>query len=727
MVPTQELKGSIEKIIYQSTDTGFTVFVLKSDKDNGNYTAKGYTPGLQIGQDVLLSGCWISHPKFGQQFDVKNFMPIVPTSILGIKKYLGSGLIKGIGKAYAEKLVDYFGAETIDVIETNPDRLKEVPGIGEKRIELIKSSWQENQSISRIMIFLQEKGISPSYASKIYKHYKNEAIAVIQQNPYKLAEDVWGIGFKLADQIAQNMGIKKDSISRIKAGINFAISTEVANGHLYVESEELKNKTLTLLELDPEENGSILRQAFVEINDENKIKIVSHSSKHFVTSAQIYNTEKNVSNLIKKINETNVIHDFNFDEIYKKISDPESIGINLETKQQEAILTPLQNKISIITGGPGTGKTTVTKTLLKILDDNKLKYKLAAPTGRAAKRMFESTKKHAETIHRLLEFDVSIMKFKRNENSTIDTDFLIIDEASMIDIFLANSILKAVGPKTHVLFIGDVDQLPSVGAGNFLKDLIASNVVAYKKLTEIFRQAQDSMIVVNAHRVNRGEFPTSASTKPIKDFYLIKEENPENLNSHIKKIYELSLRKYKIDHSNAITLSPMNKGTAGTINLNVHIQQILNPNATVQIPRHGYNFKKNDRVMQIKNNYDKFVFNGDIGSIEMIDLEEKILKVKFGEKEVEYKFDELDELVLAYSVSIHKSQGSEFDAVIIPIFTQHFTLLQRNLIYTAITRAKKLCIIIGQIKAIAMAIKNNKSVERKTFLKEYLTTTLECR
>lgn len=723
----EELKGTVERVIFESTDTGFAVFVLKSDKDTKTYTAKGYTPGIQIGQDVLLSGKWITHPKFGQQFDVQNFIPIIPTSSLGLKKYLGSGLIKGIGKVYAERIVDFFGEKTIDIIENSPDRLTEVGGIGEKRIDQIVESWRENQSISRIMIFLQEKGISPSYATKIYKKYKNEAIAIIQQNPYRLAEEVWGIGFKMADQIAQNIGIKKDSIARIKAGIHFAINNEVASGHLYVEAEELKQKTLKLLELEFEENQILLKQAFSEIYQENKIKIITHNEKHFVTSSQLYSTEKKVSELIKTIKNSNTIKNLNFDEIYKKISNPEKVGIELNSKQQEAILTVLQNKISIITGGPGTGKTTVTKTILKVLDDNKLRYKLAAPTGRAAKRIYESTQKNAETIHRLLEFDVSIMKFKRNEQATLETDFLIIDEASMIDVFLANSILKAIAPNTHLILIGDIDQLPSVGAGNFLKDLIASKEVAYTKLTEIFRQAEDSMIVINAHRINRGEFPSTSSNKPLKDFYLVREDKPENLETHIKKIYSNILKKYKIENSNSITLSPMNRGTAGTQNLNICIQKILNPEEKPFLQRHGYNLKVDDRVMQIRNNYDKYVFNGDMGTISEIDKEEKVLKILFGKKEVEYSFDELDEIVLAYSVSIHKSQGSEFDAVIIPIFTQHFTLLQRNLIYTAITRAKKLCIVIGQIKAIAMAIKNNKSLERKTFLKEYLTTNLEAR
>ena len=721
---TEELKGNIEKFIFQSTDTGFCVFILKSKSES--ITIRGYFPSLQIGQDVSLNGKWVEHPKFGRQFEAQSCIPIIPTSKLGLIKFLGSGLIKGIGKIYAEKIVAHFGENVIEIIENEPDRLSEVGGIGKKRIEQIVTSFGEHKHISRIMIFLQDKGISPAYATKIYKKYKHESIAVVQQNPYRLADEIWGIGFKIADQIAQNLGLSKESIERVKAGITFAITTEIGNGHLYVESEILKKKATELLELGQENAMSLVKTGLNELYSREKIKIITQDEKHFVTLSQYYATEKSVSNWIEKINLTTSKCKFDFDKIYNQIRTKSDIELN--EKQQRAILSCLQNKISIITGGPGTGKTTVIKTLIEILKSNSVSFKLAAPTGRAAKRINESTFCSAQTIHRLLEFDVSIMKFKMNENFTLKLDFLIVDEASMIDIFLANSLLKALPLNAHLVLIGDIDQLPSVGAGNFLKDLIKSEKIPYVQLTEIFRQAQNSLIVVNAHRINRGEFPTTFLSESKRDFIFIKEEDPVKVKDHLENIVKNTLKKYHIEIDNSIVLVPMNKGIVGAHKLNLDLQRIINPDISKKsILRIGYTFRLGDRVMQIRNNYDKFIFNGDLGIIEDIDIDEKKLFIRFDKKLLEYEYAELDEVVLAYAISVHKSQGSEYDAVIVPIFTQHFTLLQRNLIYTALTRAKKLCIFIGQVKALAIAIKNNKSLERKTFLKEFLTTDLECR
>jgi exodeoxyribonuclease V alpha subunit len=731
----EELKGNIEKFIFQSSDTGFCVFILKSKSES--ITIRGYFPSLQIGQDVSLSGKWVDHPKFGNQFEAQSCIPIIPTSKFGLKKFLGSGLIKGIGKIYAEKLVDYFGEKVIEVIENEPDRLNEIDGIGVKRVELITSSFQEHRHISRIMIFLQDKGISPAYATKIYKKYKHESIAVVQQNPYRLADEIWGIGFKIADQIAQNLGLSKESIDRIKAGITFAITSEIGNGHLYVEVENLKKKSTELLELNSDNSQELIKRGLHELYSCDKIKIITtptlipsenHESqdKHFITLSQYYATEKNVANWIEKLNLTTTKFNFDYDKIYTQLRTQNHIELN--EKQQKAILSCLQNKISIVTGGPGTGKTTVIKTLIDILKSNNVSFQLTAPTGRAAKRMQESTFNKAQTIHRLLEFDVSIMKFKINENCTLKVDFLIVDEASMIDIFLANSLLKALPIHAHLVLIGDIDQLPSVGAGNFLKDLINSKKVSCVQLTEIFRQAQNSLIVVNAHRINKGEFPTTFLSDSKKDFIFIKEEDPTKVKEHLENIIKYTLKKNHIEIEHSIVLVPMNKGIVGAHKLNLDLQKMINSDETKKsIQRIGYTFRLGDRVMQIRNNYDKFIFNGDMGTIEDIDIDDKKLFIRFDKKLLEYEHSELDEIVLAYAISVHKSQGSEYDAVIVPIFTQHFTLLQRNLIYTALTRAKKLCIFIGQVKALAIAIKNNKNLDRKTFLKEFLTTDLECR
>jgi len=727
MEKLEEINGIIERFVYQNSENGFSIFLVQLNNKT-TITCKGNLASIQPGQEVFLFGTWVFHAKFGRQFEVQKFSAAIPTSLLGLKKFLGSGMIKGIGKVYAEKLVNHFKESILDVIENSPDQLKQVSGIGQKRIELIKTSWVDQKEISKVMVFLQDKGISTAYATKIYKKYGQSSIKIVTDNPYKLADEIWGIGFKIADKIALNLDIAKDSLKRIKAGLIYAITSELNNGHLYVELEDLKSKACQLLEITLEENKNIFKQAFHELYNENKIKVIKDSNlKNFITLSQYYQSEKNVATKVKTLIERPTQYQFDLDKIYHTLSTDTDKFVQLNEQQQLGIMACLQNKLTIITGGPGTGKTTLIKKLLNVLDENKMKYKLSAPTGRAAKRIMEGTGRHALTIHRLLEFDFSTMGFNHNEKNTLQLNFLIIDEASMIDIFLANSIMKALPVDAHLILIGDVDQLPAVGAGNFLNDLIASGKVCCVKLKEIFRQAQNSLIIVNAHRINNGEFPVSFLPDSKKDFIFIKEENPENVTAHLTKIYNQTLKQYFIPNEQSIVLVPMNRGTVGTVKINHDLQNILNPSTDQkQISHSGFIYKINDRVMQIRNNYEKLVFNGDIGSIEDINTEDRIISIKFDERIIEYEFEELDEIILAYAISIHKSQGSEFNAVIIPIYTQHFTLLQRNLIYTAITRAKKLCIFIGQVKAIAMAIKNNKSLKRKTFLKEFLTTDLQC-
>ena len=732
----EELTGIIDKLVFQSDENGFSVFVLQGIRGRDGITVRGYLPAIQPGQQVSMQGFWVMHPKFGRQFEAKSCSACLPNSIIGLKKYLGSGLIKGIGPVYAEKLVEKFGADVLDVIENQPHRLGEISGIGPKRVEKITVAWKDQKEISKVMIFLQEKGVSTAYATKIYKRYGQESIAVINENPYRLADDIWGIGFKKADAIAQQLGFEKDSLKRITSGILYVIADQLSNGHLYVELKDLKSKTVEILEL--ESNNDIvlkIKTAFHNLYDSDKIKLVSLDSQHFVTLSQYYFSEKGVSNKVLKLMGRKSTHTFDINEIYKKLrvsenenAKSETYAVALNDDQQRGVLACLQHKVTVITGGPGTGKTTLIKKLLGILDEHNMKYKLAAPTGRAAKRILEGTGRYASTIHRLLEFDFSSMSFAHNEQNALPIDFLIVDEASMIDVFLAHALLKAVPLHAHVVFIGDIYQLPSVGAGNFLKDLIASEKATSVFLKEIFRQAQDSMIVVNAHRINSGEFPLSYSPDSKRDFVFIKEQEPENVPLHLEAIYKKGLKKFGILPKDAITLVPMHRGSVGTQKLNYDLQNILNPAKEVKKIMHsGITYKIGDPIMQLRNNYDKKVFNGDIGNIVDINLEDKELMVDFDSRIIEYDYSDLHEIVLAYSISIHKSQGSEYAAAIIPIFTQHFTLLQRNLIYTAITRAKKLCIFIGQPKAIAIAIKNNKSLVRKTFLKEYLTTDLQCR
>lgn len=724
----EELTGIVDRLLFQNDENGYAVFVLQLGSTN-TVTVRGYIPTIQPGQQVTIEGCWVMHPKFGKQFDAKNCHSCLPNSVLGLKKYLGSGLIKGIGPVYAEKLVNMFGTQVLDVIENHPHRLKEVSGIGPKRIEKITVAWQDQKEIAKVMIFLQEKGVSTTYATKIYKKYGQESISVINENPYKLADDIWGIGFKKADKIAQNLGFEKDSLKRITSGLLFVISQELSNGHLYVELNDLKEKAITILELNKDEVALKIKTAFHNLYDSEKIKLVTCEDKHFVTLSQYYFSEKGVANKILNLAGRTSCQSFDLDAIYKKIRvTQKEQDIALNEDQQAGILSCLQHKVSVVTGGPGTGKTTLIKKLLEILDENHLRYKLAAPTGRAAKRMFEGTGRHAATIHRLLGFDFSTMGFEYNEQNALPIDFLIVDEASMIDVFLAHALLKALPLDAHVVFIGDIYQLPSVGAGNFLKDLIASGKAASVCLQQIFRQAQDSMIVVNAHRINNGEFPLSHMPEARRDFIFIKENEPENVPLHLQTIYRKALYKFGISAKDSIVLVPMHRGSVGTQKLNHDLQLILNKAENVKKILHsGVTYKIGDPIMQLRNNYDKHVFNGDIGVIIDVKIEDKELLVDFDGRVVEYDYSDLNEIVLAYSISIHKSQGSEYGAAIIPLFTQHFTLLQRNLIYTAITRAKKLCIFIGQPKAIAMAVKNNKSLVRKTFLKEYLTTDLQCR
>jgi exodeoxyribonuclease V alpha subunit len=720
----ETISGTIESFVYQNEETGFAIFKISSSHEK-SITVTGNFHNIHSGESITLQGEWIFHPKFGKQFKAAKYIVDLPTSISGLKKYLGSGLIKGIGKVYAEKIVDVFKENTLKIIEEEPEKLGLIPGIGKKRLEEIAKSWIEQKYIARIMVFLQDKGISTNYAIKIYKKYGHESIAIITQNPYRLTEDIWGIGFKTADSIAQNIGFATGSIERVSAGILFTLKEASGQGHVYQEVMALKQQAFSILELDPELHQGQMKTALKSLYDKDKIKVVPHEKEHFIALSSLYGSEQGLADKIKKIVAKKSKYDFNSSDLYRQMN--QAPEIVLHEKQQDAVLSCFFNKISIITGGPGTGKTTIIKTLLSLLDTLHIRYKLAAPTGRAAKRMMETSRRHTSTVHRLLEFDASIMQFKKNEQNAIEADFIIIDEASMIDIFLAHSIFKAVPEDAHVVFIGDIDQLPSVGPGNVLLDMIKTDFIACTKLTEIFRQSEHSLIVHNAHQINQGNFPANFQEGCKKDFYFIKEEDPEQAFERIKEIIQQKLPQHHIATENSIVLVPMNRGSIGTQSLNHQLQGLLNSySGNETYSTQGTTYKKNDKVMQIKNNYDKKVFNGDIGFIQQIDLENKTLFVSFYNLVVPYNFAEVYELVLAYSITIHKSQGSEYDAVIIPLFAQHFTMLQKNLIYTAITRAKKACFFVGQTRAIAMGIKNTKQKERITFLHLFLTRNITC-
>lgn len=722
---THIITGTVERIIFHNSENGYIVFVISHEQAQQQTTACGHALPIRPGEQVELTGTWATHPKFGRQFHIDHCTVTLPITVVGLKKYLSSGLIKGIGPAYADKLIEQFGDQVLTVIDKHPERLKQISGIGPKRIESILEAWKSQKAISNIMVFLQEKGISPAYASKIYKHYGAHAIAVIQENPYRLADDIWGIGFKIADTIAHNLGIASNSPKRIKAGILFALSTHIGYGHLYATVTAIKETTCKLLGLAPTDEV-LLKNALHELYNEDKIKVISYHEEHYLALTLHYHTEKGIAqNLLRLLDYP--IREFPINDIYQTLRNDTS-DIVLTEDQQRGILSCLQHKVTVITGGPGTGKTTLIKKLLTVLDKQRCTYRLAAPTGRAAKRITESTGHAAVTLHRLLEFDPSNMQFTKTEHNALQLDFLIVDEASMIDLFLASALIKALPLQAQVVFIGDVDQLPSVGAGNILYDLIASSKITCIRLNTIFRQAQDSLIITNAHRINQGLFPVSYLPDSRKDFLFIKENEPALVNNHLHTIVTQWLGQKKFTSSDMIVLVPMNRGIVGTYKINHDLQQIINPapddNAIVYA---GTTFKHGDRVMQVRNNYEKFVFNGDIGFITAINQPEQTITITYADRPLVYEISELDEIVLAYAISIHKSQGSEYPVVIVPLFMQHFTLLQRNLVYTAITRAKKWCIFIGQPKALAIAIKNTKGSARTTFLSQFLTTDLSCR
>jgi exodeoxyribonuclease V alpha subunit len=713
-----ELHGTIERVIYTNTANGYTVFTVQQDNKEP-VTVQGVVPTVHPGQLVTVRGAWKMHPKFGRQFNATSCVSHAPKSVAGLKKYLASGLIKGIGPSYAQRLVDFFGENVLDVIDKHPESLARVPGIGVKRQEAIIAGWHEQKEIAHIMVFLQEAGVSTAFATKIYKKYGPRTIELVKENPYRLAQEVWGIGFRVSDVLAKGLGFSHEGKNRITAGILFALTTAAGNGHLYIVLDDLTKQTIELLELVHETRDADIHYAFQELLLAEKVKHLEHDGKNFVALATHFGSEKGcATRLLALLRYASAFPKFDIDRIYTQLRVAEKITLHEE--QQRAILLALQSKISIITGGPGTGKTTIIKVLLQIFDEYKVTYLLAAPTGRAAKRMMQATGRTATTLHRLLEFDPSIMRFVRDEKNVLQTQCIIVDEASMIDVFLAHSLLKAISLGAHVVFLGDVDQLPSVGPGNFLRDMLESGTLPQVRLSHIFRQAQDSLIVMNAHRINNGDFPLLHMAGCKRDFLFIKEDDPARIADHLETIYRTYLPSCGLSVDDSIVLVPMNRGLAGTQTLNQNLQQLLNGGEKPTIHHGGVHFKVGDRVMQIRNNYTKLVFNGDSGTIDQIDVPERQIHVRFFERVVIYESDEFDELTLAYAISVHKSQGSEYPLVIIVFFMQHYTLLARNLLYTAITRAKQRCIVIGQTKALAIAIHTNTSNKRVTFLSSFL-------
>ncbi|NLI69394.1 MAG: ATP-dependent RecD-like DNA helicase [Firmicutes bacterium] len=720
--------GYLERIVFFNEENYFTVARIKEKGQRELTTIIGNMAGVFPGAYLKLDGKWINSKKYGEQFEVEGYEIVTPATARGIERYLGSGLIKGIGPVMARRIVKVFGDETLEIIENNPKKLLSVEGVAEKRVEMIVRGWEEHKDIKHIMIFLQEYGVSTAYSTKIYKQYGPESINILQDNPYRMASEVRGIGFVTADQIAQKMGIDRNSISRAEEGILYVLNSFVGEGHVFCPYDTLVEKSVELLGIDRE----IVLKAMAVLFENQRIMmedINSASLEDFVPNLKavylppFYVAEKNLARELKKIyREQTFFGQLDTDRI---LADYETRNnIKLASKQREAVRLSVRSKVMIVTGGPGTGKTTIIKSILNIYKEIGLRVLLAAPTGRAAKRMQEATGYEARTIHRLLEFSPKKGRFQKDRDNLLDADVIIIDEASMVDLMLMYSLVKAIPSHAIFILVGDIYQLPAVGAGNVLGDMIDSDVFPVITLTEIFRQSRQSKIVTNAHRINMGEFPDTRNPPPgqTSDFYFVEEDDPEEALRKICSFCKKHLpERFGFDPLDDIqVLTPMYKGVIGVVNLNAELQNLLNAN------KHGVKigskfFRIGDKVMQLENNYDKDVFNGDIGKVVYLDQEEKELIVNFDGRRVHYDFSEADELSLAYAISVHKSQGSEYPVVVMPVMTQHYILLQRNLIYTGITRGKKMTLLIGTKRALAIAVKNNKPLERFTMLKERLS------
>ena len=717
------LTGQIERITYTNEETGFTIARVKVRGRHGLVTVIGSLMAPMPGEVLDMHGQWAVHPRFGEQFKIREYQTRVPATVAGIRKYLGSGLIKGLGPVMAGRIVDRFGKNTLEIIENDIQQLVHVQGIGKKRIAGIAAAWQSQREIRDVMLFLQGHGVSSGYAAKIFKQYGQGAIAVVKENPYRLATEIFGIGFVTADRIAGALGFAKDSAVRIQAGILYVLQKLSDEGHVYYPYGRLVGKSAEILEVDREPVAGALAVLALErkivIEDLNETVEDFKKNNKAVFLAKYHLCETGISrSLHQLLGARRSIRGIHTDRALAWVQ--RQLAITLAENQVQAVRQAIKSKLLVITGGPGTGKTTIIHAVLKIFSRIAPRILLAAPTGRAAKRMSEATGFEAMTIHRLLEYSLQKGGFQRNAERPLKCDVLIVDEASMIDTLLMYHLLKAVPATACMILVGDVYQLPSVGAGSVLNDIIASAVAPVVTLNRIFRQAKTSQIVVNAHKINRGIVPVFDSgndSEPRNDFYFIDQDDPARVLDIIVELCHSRIpRRFGFDPVEDIqVLTPMHRGVVGAGNLNRQLQQALNPGEG-GVRRAEQTFRVNDKVMQVRNNYEREVFNGDIGRIAAINWPERQIVINFDGRPVDYDFSDLDEIVAAYAVSVHKSQGSEYPAVIIPIVTQHYILLQRNLLYTAVTRGKNLVVIVGSKKALAIAVHNNKTRQRFTRL-----------
>ena len=719
---TQEvLAGLVERVTFHNAENGFCVLRLKARGHRDLITVIGHAAIISPGEWVTASGDWVNDHTHGQQFKARFMRTSAPTSIDGIEKYLGSGMIRGIGPVYAKKMVKAFGEKVFDIIEAEPDRLREVTGIGVVRAKRIIDAWAEQKIVREIMVFLHSHGVGTARAVRIFKTYGSDAVQVMTENPYRLARDIRGIGFKTADAIAMKLGIEKTAMIRVRAGISYALTEAMDDGHCGLPTEELGPLAVELLEVAKE-----LVQTALDLElAEGTVIAATVGETACVFLAGLYRAEKVIAERITRlVNGTLPWPFIDADKALPWIE--QKTGLSMAESQIAAIRLSLLSKVLVITGGPGVGKTTIVNSILRILAAKGVNLLLCAPTGRAAKRMTEATGFEAKTIHRLLEVDPKGGGFKRNNDNPLECDLLVIDETSMVDIMLMQALMKAVPDDAALLIVGDIDQLPSVGPGQVLADVISSGAVPVVRLTEVFRQAAQSRIISSAHRINQGSLPDLSKPEGDSDFYFVQADDPETAVPRIVELVKTRIpARFGLDPIRDIqVLCPMNRGGVGARSLNIELQKALNPAGERKVERFGWTFAPGDKVMQIENDYDKEVYNGDIGYVDDVDPDAGELIASFDGRAVTYGFGELDTLVPAYAATIHKSQGSEYPAVVIPVLTQHYAMLQRNLLYTGVTRGKRLVVLVGQKKAVAIAVKNVSGRRRWSKLNEWLLAKL---
>ena len=710
------LEGTVLKVVFRNEENGYTVAQIKARGHDESVTVVGNCAAVWDGEDVRAVGSWVRHPRHGYQFQADELTCLAPVTTAGIERYLASGMIKGIRKELARRLVEKFGDKTLDVIENESKKLEQVEGIGKMRRDQIKESWDEQRAVRDIMIFLQGHGIGSGQAMRIYKAYGADAVGVIHSNPYRLAQDVWGIGFLTADKIALNMGIEHDSDVRARAGIVHVLQTVTDDGHCFYPRELLIEEGEKLLGIE----AAKLEDA-VEFCLQNRLLVQQGPNLYH---SETYAAETTVAECVSRLMTATA----SFDPIVVEKAVPwaeKRMGIDFDPGQARALEMAMREKVGIITGGPGVGKTTIVRALVDVFNRRKLTIMLAAPTGRAAKRMEEATHHEAKTIHRTLRFDPELRDFEHNAANPLEVDVVILDEVSMMDIHITAALFQALPEEVMLIMVGDVDQLPSVGPGNVLRDLIESDMIPCVRLNRIFRQADRSWIVQNAHRVNSGEPIDLPSDDGDADFYFVNVTEPDDVVEHMKHLVSKRIpQRFGFQSNRDIqVLSPMRRNQLGTVNLNGILQELLNPEGN-SVERFGRIYREGDRLMQMRNNYDKGVYNGDIGIVERVEHDKEVVIVSFDGRRIGYEMKELDELELAYACSIHKSQGSEYPAVVVLMTTQHYRMLQRNLLYTAITRGRKLVVLVGSHKAVSIAIGNDQIVQRRTGLKERVQALL---